>query len=582
MPMMGRGSDTRMYSPRSESATMYSSVNEDETRYGPTSSYDKEKRMDEKKAKEESRKKKLKDIKHIKIKPSQGLSSGPELETEGGLDDGNKRDDEREIGLQGGPAGSRGHLLDLATGAKTGTGSAMGSIMTGKPMKDAWSELLKGTELEDFMQQYPDIKFQTQEVWDSPLTDVPLDYGLSTHGSQSHLNTIGDNARSRTMNPQRMDILQRFLDRSKAKPKIIQQVHGHVENPYFVPPGMKSPPLETEDSNPRFENEEFYDALDFEYPKTQEMIDEHYRRYDIQTGEPMEDAWSTLLKRETPKTIEARRRREKRQEFRPSTGQFKRPPGGMDPRGATMRRFKARMRGIKGGRKTGLMKPHLSVEMSHRGIATKQPMSKDPQKYRQYMGQSEARKILGNVRTTFSPHARHSARSFYAGPTGAGRLGGLMPGQQGMMLRPSLRRMSRPRLPRVPRVPRPPMPPMPQIAPPMSSVPSMPAQPSSIMMSDEREESEMMKGNRHASRTEYLKLLRELMKLQRERLNKAINSGSLSATEEGAVPAHPAGVHQHEDEDEKNDGPTQNLETNSSRLGLDPAGYLVSRRGHMG
>ena len=429
MPMMGRGSDTRMYSPRSESATMYSSVNEDETRYGPTSSYDKEKRMDEKKAKEESRKKKLKDIKHIKIKPSQGLLSGPELETEGGLDDGNKRDDEREIGLQGGPAGSRGHLLDLATGAKTGTGSAMGSIMT---------------------------------------------------------------------------------------------------------------------------------------------------------GEPMEDAWSTLLKRETPKTIEARRRREKRQEFRPSTGQFKRPPGGMDPRGATMRRFKARMRGIKGGRKTGLMKPHLSVEMSHRGIATKQPMSKDPQKYRQYMGQSEARKILGNVRTTFSPHARHSARSFYAGPTGAGRLGGLMPGQQGMMLRPSLRRMSRPRLPRVPRVPRPPMPPMPQIAPPMSSVPSMPAQPSSIMMSDEREESEMIKGNRHASRTEYLKLLRELMKLQRERLNKAINSGSLSATEEGAVPAHPAGVHQHEDEDEKNDGPTQNLETNSSRLGLDPAGYLVSRRGHMG
>ena len=228
------------------------------------------------------------------------------------------------------------------------------------------------------------------------------------------------------------------------------------------------------------------------------------------------------------------------------------------------------------------MKPHLSVEMSHRGIATKQPMSKDPQKYRQYMGQSEARKILGNVRTTFSPHARHSARSFYAGPTGAGRLGGLMPGQQGMMLRPSLRRMSRPRLPRVPRVPRPPMPPMPQIAPPMSSVPSMPAQPSSIMMSDEREESDMIKGNRHASRTEYLKLLRELMKLQRERLNKAINSGSLSATEEGAVPAHPAGVHQHEDEDEKNDGPTQNLETNSSRLGLDPAGYLVSRRGHMG
>ena len=73
--------------------------------------------------------------------------------------------------------------------------------------------------------------------------------------------------------------------------------------------------------------------------------------------------------------------------------------------------------------------------------------------------------------------------------------------------------------------------------------------------------------------------MRELMRLQREKLKKA---GTPSAFEEGAVPAHPAGVHQHEDEDEKNDGPTQNLETNSSRLGLDPAGYLVSRRGHMG
>ena len=424
---MGRGSDTRIYAPRSESDTMYSSANEDESRYGPSSSYDKEKRMDERKEKEESRKTKLKDIKHIKIKPSQGLSGGSQLETESGLDDGDKRDDEREIGLQGGPAGSRGTLLDLATGAKSGTGSSMGSIMA---------------------------------------------------------------------------------------------------------------------------------------------------------SEPMDNAWSELLKRETPSTMSARRRREKRQEFRPSTGQFKTPPGGMSGgAGATMRRFKGQMRGIKGSKKTGLMKPHLSVEMSHRGIATKQPMSKDPQKYGQYMGQSEARKRLGNVRTVFSPHARHSARSFNAGPTGAGRLSGLMPGQQGLMSRPSLQRMRAPRPPRMPRVRRPPMPMAPQMAPPMSSVPSMPAPSSSMMMSEDRNESDFLKSNRHAGRTEYLKLMRELMRLQRERLNKA---GTASAFEEGAVPAHPAGVHQHEDEDEKNDGPTQNLETNSSRMGLDPAGYLVSRRGHMG
>jgi len=302
------------------------------------------------------------------------------------------------------------------------------------------------------------------------------------------------------------------------------------------------------------------------------------------TGEPMAGAWSELLKTDTPGKMEGRRRREKRREFRPSTGQFKRPPGGQTPVGATMRRFRAHMRGIKGGKKTGLMKPHLSVEMSHRGIATKQPMSKDPKRYRQYMGQQEARKILGNVRTTYSPHARHSARSFTAGPTGGGRLTGLLPGQSGQMTQPALRPMRRPRMPRMRQPRMPGLTPPPQMGPPMSSVPSMPSMappppPPQMMMSDERTNSDLLKSNRHANRTEMLALMRMLIQAQRVK-DKMKKAGT--AFEEGAVPAHPAGVQQHEDEDEKNDGPTQNLETNSSRLGLDPAGYLSSKRGHMG
>ena len=428
---MGRGSDTRMYAPRSESSHMYSSANEDEDKYSPTSPEDNDKRAEEKKLKEEASKKKEKEIKHIKIKPSQGIGEGPGLETEPGLDDGNKRDDEREIGLQGGPAGSRGHLLDLATGAKTGTGSSMGT---------------------------------------------------------------GNSA--------------------------------------------------------------------------------------VRTGEPMADAWSSLLKTDTPGIIEGRRRREKRREFRPSTGQFKRPPGGQTPVGATMRRFRAHMRGIKGGKKTGLMKPHLAVEMSHRGIATKQPMSKDPQKYRQYMGQQEAKKILGNVRTTYSPHARHSARSFTAGPTGGGRLTGLLPGQSGQMRQPSLRPLRKPRMPRMPRMRTPQMPSMPQMAPPMSSVPSMPTpQSSSMMMSDERTQSELLKSNRHANRVEMIQLMRMLVQAQRAKANMKKSKPNFY---DGNVPQHPSPVHSNEDEEEKNDGPTQNLETNSSRLGLDPAGYLSGKRGHMG
>ena len=300
-------------------------------------------------------------------------------------------------------------------------------------------------------------------------------------------------------------------------------------------------------------------------------------------GEPMAGAWSELLKRDTPGLMEGRRRREKRREFRPSTGQFKRPPGGQTPAGATMRRFRAHMRGIKGGKKTGLMKPHLSVEMSHRGIATKQPMSKDPQKYGQYMGQQEARKILGNVRTTYSPHARHSARSFTAGPTGGGRLTGLLPGQSGQMGQPSLRPMRQPRMPRMRQPRMPGVSPPPPMAPPMSSVPNMPSMapppPPQMMMSDERTASDLLKSNRHANRTEMLALMRMLIQAQRAKSSMKKAKANFYY---GAVPAHPSPVHQHEDEDEKNDGPTQNLETNSSRLGLDPAGYLSSKTGHMG
>lgn len=421
MPM-GRGSDTRMYGPRSDSDKMYSSANEDETKYNPADPEYNEQKREEKKRKIEERKAKRAKVKHIKISAKEGLS-GEEAPTP--LDDGNKRDDERELSLQGGPAGSRGTLLDLATGAKSGTGSAMS-------------------------------------------------------------------------------------------------------------PGLP-----------------------------------------IAMSEPMDDAWSTLLKRETARTIAGRRKREGRQQFRPSTGQFKTPPGGMSGgAGATMRRFKAQMRGIKSGKKTGLMKPHLSVEMSHRGIQTKQPLSKDPQKYTQYKGQSEARKILGGARTTFSPHARYGARSNHAGPTGAGRLSGLMAGQRGQMARPALRRMRRPRMPRMPRMsaPQPPTPPMmPQM---QSSVPSMPAPSSTMMMSEERYRSEILKARNSLHRIELLNLMRRLIQAKER---EAKIKKNLTATDAADLPGHPVGVKPSDDEDP--DGPTENLETDAKTFGLDPAGAIIGRGG---
>jgi len=701
--MMGRGSDTRMYSPRSESSHMYGSANEDGGKYSPTSPEDADKRREEKQRKDEERKARLKDIKHIKIKPSQGLGSGPKLPTEEGLDDGNKRDDEREISLQGGPAGSRGHLLDLATGAKTGTGSAMGTgnsaVRTGEPMNDAWSELLKelptgysavgpssrcdnteegcdgtyeahyrgpednpkelvdifcpkcgryheitGDEYDRYLQtdmargEHPsqqniqtgepmkdawstllkeddEYNFSVNDVintpkhtWysqimgrDTPMVDTLVDSGIMSvlgyanhhHGDPETISDLHeedvsvDTALENLMN-HRNSLMVLDAKMQGKEDTIPQQFHDY-HNDFAITRMMEDLGVP-----PHIQAGEHLGLL-YSYlnylgykigPQMGEADDDFNMKY---ASKPMGDAWSELLKRDTPKKIQARRRREARQEFRPSTGQFKKPPGGQSGgAGATMRRFKARMRGIKGGKRTGLMKPHLSVEMSHRGIATKQPMSKDPQKYRQYMGQQEAQKILGGVRNTFSPHARHSARSFVAGPTGGGRLTGMLPGQAGQMRQPSLTRLGRPRRPRMPRMPRMPRPPMPPQMPMMPPSPPMPIMtsedtPSQIMMSSDRTESEILKANRHARKLEMLELMRRLIDLQKKRnkLMKYVQGGG-SAFENGHVPNHPAGVQQHEDEDEKNDGPTQNLETNSSRLGLDPAGHLSGKRGHFG
>lgn len=588
--MMGRGSDTRMYAPRSESDTMYSSANEGETKYNPTSPQDKDERNEKKKLRAEEKKERRDKIKHLKVRASQGIKGEESSVAE---DDGNKQDDEREIGLQGGPAGSRGNLLDLATGAKSGTGSAMTGplpIAMSEPMDGAWSSLLKASieeliqernrlqesglsreakQFDRVIQQMMRPDRQEQHILES--LGIPSAKLIMPELDNQSLRDIGqDMMHEGKQNPDYIEMQRRMDDYD---PQVRQQFMNNISSMARRMPKIDSNRQEAEES---LRNLQATDPTKF------------FADQEIATGEPMSDAWSSLLKRDTPNKIQSRRRREKRREFRPSTGQFKRPPGGMNPAGSTMRRFRARMRGIKGSKKTGLMKPHLSVEMSHRGIATKQPMSKDPQKYRQYMGQSEARKILGNVRSSFSPHARYGERSVSAGPTGAGRIGGLLAGQSGQMNRPSLRQIGirRPRI-RRPRNPvqamQAPMgvPSQPMQAP--SSISSLPQPSAPMMMSEERAESELLKGRKNSLTYHKINLLRRLIRAQEraEKLGKSMQ-GTRSAMENGHIPSHPAGVHQHEDEDEKNDGPTQNLETNSSRLGLDPAGYITSKRGHMG
>ena len=107
-------------------------------------------------------------IKHIKIKRNQGLGKNPAstLGPNPGLDDSTKNDVETEFSKLTGSAGSRGHMLDMATGAKTGTGSAVSPglpIQLGEPMDLAW-RLLK-QEIEPYhLMRHNDLVELVNEV----------------------------------------------------------------------------------------------------------------------------------------------------------------------------------------------------------------------------------------------------------------------------------------------------------------------------------------------------------------------------------------------------------------------------------
>tara|TARA_R100001460_G_scaffold2834_14_gene8908 strand:- start:1473 stop:3371 length:1899 start_codon:yes stop_codon:yes gene_type:complete len=134
---------------------------------------------------------------------------------------------------------------------------------------------------------------------------------------------------------------------------------------------------------------------------TPALSDEDQMKY---TSEPMDDAWSELLKSKA-KDRAKRRKKEAQKKFKPSTGEFKRPVGGYDPKSATSRRAKFKSRALGGKTKrTGLGRAHLAVEMEHRGIKTKQPLRlEDPRKYMQQIGRQQVRVQQGQVRTPASP-----------------------------------------------------------------------------------------------------------------------------------------------------------------------------------
>ena len=280
----------------------------------------------------------------------------------------------------------------------------------------------------------------------------------------------------------------------------------------------------------------------------------------VKKSSPMDFAWDMIQKKESKRSVARRRKKEGYAKWRPSTGQFEKPKGGGDQRNITSRRSKNISRNLPMGRKTGLNRSHFSVEFSHRGLASKQPPSKDPQKYRPYLASQDARKLLGGVRTVYTPHMRHSQRSFIAGPTGGGRLTNTL----------QYPRIPRPRLHAVR---------APSIVPPKMKVPRLarPKMPSMITMSEDTpQHSDILKANAYqaALMRIALKEIRELMREKKDKDSKKKGKGEPdTAGAASTLPNYPAN---NPKQTNRNQGATEDANNEPRDYGLDP-GALVGR-----
>lgn len=451
---MGTGSDLRIYNPRSESSTMFRHNHEDEDSvHSPEDGKYRDERTAKKKKEREDRAAELKNIKHIPIKTT-------DLHEDEDVDEDlepTKFDRELEPSLMTGTHGNFGAMTSMANQAK-GPGFAGGhAFAMGEPMEIAFQLLKRQTTLPGYDRKRVEemVSPENSNIWiaakpgneeisseqSSNLSDAML-RELATlnrnHGPFSITSATGNSGEWGTepsfmltgVSEKTLPHIHELADRFGQQSIAISNANSEAAR-FETPQGNVTDEFTSMDFNPNAEySTDFPTGQRLEFKKSVIVL-----KRDERVG---------FVGKKPKRATGAKARKdykERSRHWRPSTGEFKRPPGGMTPSSATGRRAKSRMRGIKSGKKTGLSRAHLAVEMSHRGVKTKQPKSKDPRAYRQYMGQQEARKRLGNVRTVHATPARFGARSYRAGPTGAGMLQSQLPGQAAAARQSAMRRI---------------------------------------------------------------------------------------------------------------------------------------------
>lgn len=125
----------------------------------------------------------------------------------------------------------------------------------------------------------------------------------------------------------------------------------------------------------------------------------------LTTGEPMHDAWSSLMKARLDKVKGAKDKSWKQP-------QYETQPGGSDITTGTSRRAKLQSRFLQPHKKRGIDQAPLSVHRTHLGVETKQPLRMFPDKYGHQMATQARRKLMGNIPQTPAGHGVGAERSY--------------------------------------------------------------------------------------------------------------------------------------------------------------------------
>lgn len=125
----------------------------------------------------------------------------------------------------------------------------------------------------------------------------------------------------------------------------------------------------------------------------------------LATGEPMEDAWSSLMKSKLDQMGSSKDKTWRQPQYEIAAG-------GSQQETATPRRAKLQSRHISPAKKRGLDQAPLSVHRTHLGISTKQPLRLFPRDYGHQMATQARRKLMGNVPQSPAGHGLGAEASY--------------------------------------------------------------------------------------------------------------------------------------------------------------------------